>query len=227
MKHLIPLILIAMGLLGCQSNSNSGSGSDTTQKIAEVPLSYSGPLDLARLQLKENAPALLKAYKIKLEAVTDTDATMLGLERIKSRASEALQYGGTNLSGSDGKLNNYAVFHYDENSKRLIFFQVFLYTRDKAAALSKELEKMGKPTFEKQWPDGSLTVDAEGNGVPPKPDEKQRFRVWEDKASGISRIYNIVENSHSLVAELTVLKRADKTSRDWMNTTDLDWYVKQ
>ncbi len=178
------------------------------------------------MQLKENAPALLKAYRVKLEAVTDTDATMLGLDRMKTRASEALQYGETNLAGSEGKLNNYAVFHYDENSKRLVFYQVILYTRDKAAALSTALEKMGKPTFEKQWPDGSLTVDAEGNGVPPNPDEKQRFRVWEDKATGISRIYNIVENSHSLVAELTVLKRADKASRDWMNTTELDWYTK-
>ncbi|QXV63704.1 hypothetical protein INP83_11340 [Mucilaginibacter sp. 21P] len=224
MKNLIPFLLIAF--MGCQSNSKTGPGGDSIPKTMEVPLNFTGSFDLARLQLKENAPELLKAYQVKLEAVTDTDATMLGLERIKSRASEVLRYGGVNLSGSDGKVSNYAVFHYEENSKRLVFFQVILYTRVEAAALSKELEKMGNPVFEKKWPDGSLTLDAEGNAVQPKADEKQRFRVWEDKATGISRIYNIVENSHSLVAELTVIKRADKVSRDWMQTTDLDWYKK-
>src|SRR5215217_7851845 len=117
MKHLIPFLLIATVLLGCQSNSKMDSGSDTTQKITEVPLGYTGPLDLEKLQLKENAPAVLKAYKVKTEAVTDTDVTILGLDRMKSRALEALQFGGTNLSGSDGELKNYAVFHFDENSK--------------------------------------------------------------------------------------------------------------
>lgn len=171
MKSLVLYVLAATFLMGCQSNSNSNSGS-VSKKNTEVPLGYTGPIDLAKLHLKENAPALLKANKIKLEAVSDTDMTMLGLDRIKSRAAEALQYGEANLSGHENKLSNYAVFHYDENSKRLVFLEVVLYTRDKAAALGNELEKLGKPVFEKKLPDGSLTLDDEGNAIPRKPDEK-------------------------------------------------------
>ncbi len=37
MKHLIPIILIAAALLGCQSNSKPGSGDDTSSKLRKFP----------------------------------------------------------------------------------------------------------------------------------------------------------------------------------------------
>jgi hypothetical protein len=213
-------------MLSCNSKPHRASNSDSTSNIA-VAIGYSGRLNLAKLTLKENIPALMTAQKVKLEPITDTDKTLWGHDRMKSNDPKALQFGGADLAGASGKNKNYVLLHYDEKTKKLIFYEVEMYSREQAKALSGELNKLGKPTFEKKWPDGSMDIDENGHAVQPKPDEKQIFQVWDDKLTGISYFYGAKENSHSFAAKLTVLKKADQAGRDWMSFSRLDWYQKR
>lgn len=223
MKYIVPVLFLIPLLLSCNVKPKSQAGADSS-KIKDAPISYARPFDLAKLELKENIPAILKEQQIKLEAVTDTDKTLMGYERVKSHDAKALKYGSALLSGADGNNKNYVLLHYDGKTNKLAFFEVILYTRDQANALHQELNKLGKPNFKKKWPDGSLTIDENGNAVPPKPDEKQIVQVWDNQPNGISYLYSQKENSKSFGATLTVLKKAGPSGKDWMTFSGLDWY---
>ena len=223
MKYIVPVLFLIPLLLSCNAKPKSQADADSS-KIKDAPISYAGPFDLAKLELKENIPAIVKEQQIKLEAVTDTDKTLMGYERLKSYDAKALKYGSALLSGAHGNNKNYVLLHYEEKTNKLAFFEVILNTRDQANALHQELKKLGNPIFKKKWPDGSLDIDENGRGVPPKADEKQIFQVWDDQRTGISYFYIEKENSKSFRATLTVLKRAEQSGKDWMNFSSLDWY---
>ena len=223
MRYILQVLVLLPLLLSCNAKPKSEEATNSS-KIKDAPISYAGPFDLAKLELKENMPAIVKEQQIKLEAVTDTDKTLMGYGRVKSYDAKALKYGSALLSGADGNNKNYVLLHYDEKTNKLAFFEVILYTRVQANALHQELNKLGKPSFKKKWPDGTLTIDENGNAVPPKPDEKQIVQVWDNQPNGISYLYSQKENSKSFGATLTVLKEAGPSGKDWMTFSGLDWY---
>jgi hypothetical protein len=223
MKYVLPYLVLLPLLLSCNAKPKHQADTDSS-KSKDESLSFTGPFDLAKLELKENIQAIVKEQLIKVEPVTDTDKTLMGYDRVKSYDAKALKYGSALLSGADGNIKNYVLLHYDEKTNKLAFFEVILNTRDQANALHQELNKMGKPSFKKKWPDGSLTIDENGNAVPPKPDEKQIFQVWDNQRTGISYFYTEKENSKSFRATLTVLKESGQSGKDWMTFSGLDWY---
>ena len=223
MIYILPIIVLLPLLLSCNAKPTSQEATDSS-KIKDAPIAYTGPFDLAKLELKENMPAIVKEQQIRLEAVTDNDKTLMGYERVKSYDAKALKYGSALLSGADGNNKNYVLLHYDEKTNKLAFFEVILNTRDQANALHDQLDKMGKSNFKKKWPDGSIELDENGNALTAKPNDKQIFQVWDNQRTGISYFYSQKENSRSFGATLTVLKKAEQSGKDWMNFSSLNWY---
>lgn len=113
MKYVFPFLVLLPLLLSCNAKSTSNTNDDTL-KIKDAPLSYTGPFDLARLELKENIKAIAKEEQIKPEPITDADKSLLGYDRLKSSDAKALKYGPAILAGADGKNKNYVLLHYNE-----------------------------------------------------------------------------------------------------------------
>lgn len=223
MKYAFPFLVLLPLLLSCNAKPKAMADEDNL-KSKDAPTSFTGPLDLAKLELKEDIKAIVKEQQIKQEAVTEDDKSLFGYERIKSYDAKALKYGPAMLTGAEEKNKNYVLLHYNEETHKLAFFQVILFTRPAASALHDQLLKLGKPEFKKKWPDGSMEIDENGNAVTPKPDAKRTFEVWDDKRTGISYFYSVNEDNKSFTAELTVLKQTEQSGKDWMSASSLDWY---
>jgi hypothetical protein len=223
MKKAITYLTLCLAMLSCTSKQGNDSTTDSTKKTVMTPPN-TGPFDISHLVLKENLPDLMAAQGIKSEPITASDLTLLGYDVFKSSNPKLLRFGGKDLSGSVAKDKNHLLLHYNTEKKILAFYEVDLYTREQIDILSSQLKKMGPPSFEKKWPDGSLTIDENGNSVKPDPDEKQTFQVWENKSTGLTYFFSNKESKKGIEAELTVLKKSEQSGKDWMSFSQLDWY---
>ncbi|WP_345951104.1 hypothetical protein ABDD95_06545 [Mucilaginibacter sp. PAMB04274] len=226
MKYLFVNLLLSLTVLSCTSGRKDNAKADSTNAAASV--SNTGPFDLATLTLKEkNAPGLIAARKVKPEPVSDVEQTLLGYEVLKSSNANVLRFGGKDLSGANGTNKNHVLFHYDDQTKALAFYVVALYTQQQADALLKELEKMGKPQFEKIGLDkGEVALDLNGDPIERGKEQKQAYRVWENKKNRLTYFFGELGSGKDFEAELTVLDRSAKYAKDWISFDSLDWYKK-
>ena len=210
-------------MLSCTSKQNNDTQTRKLQKAAVV-LSKSEPFDIAKLTLKEkDLPALITAQGVKSEHVTDDEQTLLGYKVFKSSSANVLKFNGKDLSGTDN--NNHVLFHYDENTKDLAFYEITLNTQHQADNLLKELQKMGKAKFEKVGLDkGEVALDLNGNAIEQGKEQKQAYRVWENKSNGLSYFFGELGSGKDFTAELTVLDRSAKYAKDWISFGSLGWY---
>jgi hypothetical protein len=223
MKNTFINLMLCLVLLSCTSNQQQKQGAGAKKSVTGTP---SAPFDLADLTLKEeNFPSLMTARGLKPEPVADGEQTLFGYEVFKSSSPQVLRYKGAAIRGSSGNNKNRVLFHYNKKSNVLAFYEVKIYTQQQADALLSQLQKMGKPAFEKLGlAKGEIAIDLVGNEIPRGKEEKQTYRVWENKNNGLSYFYGELGSGADFNAELTVLNRSGKYAKDWLSFTSLDWY---
>jgi hypothetical protein len=225
MRCILVNAVLCIVMLSCTNNQSNNNQAGKTEK-AKVSVLKSGPFDIAGLTLKEkNLPALITAQGVKLEHVTDEEQSLLGYEVFKSSSANVLKFNSKDLSGGNGTHKNHVLFHYNEKTKDLAFYVVVLYTEQQAEVLLKELQKTGKPQFEKVGLNkGEVALDLNANAIEGGKEEKQAYRVWENKSNGLSYFFGELGSGKDFTAELTVLDRSAKYAKDWISFDSLDWY---
>lgn len=224
MKKIIIYLIPCLIMLACNSGRQGNAPADSTKSIVTTPAN-SGPFDLARLNLKENLPAVMAAQDIKPEPKASTDETLMGLEIFRSSNPKVLRFEGRDLSGSTGKNKNYALFHYDEGSKKLAFYELEIYNQEQTDTLINQLGRTGTLIFKRTpLPDGAIEIDENGEPVKAGTRERKTFRVWQNKSAGLT--YFLIETGagQHLVTKLIVLNEAEQAGKDWVSFRMLDWY---
>ena len=197
-------LLLCMAFMACHSNPKA-----------------SGPFDLARLTLTENLPDLMSAQGVKPGPKDSSASTMLGYEIFRSSNAKVLRFVDKDIS----RPKNQVLFHYNEDTKLLAAYELELTDQAQTDLLIGLLGKVAKPVFKiTQMPKGSIELDVNGNEVKPENSERQTFRVWENKTSGLRYYLSEMGSGPALKTKLTVLNPSTAFGKDWISTGQLDWY---
>jgi hypothetical protein len=225
MKYILISTILCAAMLSCTNKQKNDTQAGQIQKT-EAQEPQSGPFDIGRLTLKEkDLPTLISAQGVKPEHVSDEEQSLLGYEVFKSSSANVLKFNGKDLSGANGSNKNHVLFHYNEKTKDIAFYEIKLYTEAQAAELLKELQKMGKPNFQKVGLNkGEFAIDLNGNPIERGKEEKQAYRVWENKSNGLNYYLGELGSGKDFNAELTVLDPSAKYAKDWISFGSLDWY---
>jgi hypothetical protein len=223
MKNLIYLFF-CLAIAACNSNSQGNNQRDSTKSNTKK-VAYSRPLDLARLKLNENLPELMAAQGIKREPKDSTDETMLDYEVFKSSDPKALRFANTDLSGVRGKNRNHVLFHFNESQKTLACYELTLYDQAQTDSLINLLGKAATLVFKQtHLPKGTVALDLNGNAIKPDKVPRKTYRVWENKANGLTYFLSEDGIDPTLTTELIVLRRSTPFGKDWISSGVLDWY---
>jgi hypothetical protein len=223
MKNLI-YILFCLTAVACNPNQQGKAQTDSTKNTA-VNAANTGPFDLARLSLNEILPDLMAAQSVEAEQKDTLDTTIWGFEVFRSSNARVLRFEDTDLSGATEDKKNYVLFHDDEKTGQLAGYQLKLYSQSQTDALIGLLDKAGTLVFKQtKVLKGAIELDENGDEVKAGKSERETFRVWENKSSGLT--YFLTENGsgQNLSTELIVLKRSTQFGKDWISTLQLDWY---
>jgi hypothetical protein len=197
-------LLLCMAFMACHSSPKA-----------------SGPFDLARLTLTENLPDLMSAQEIKAGPKDSSAATLLGFEIFRAGNAKVLRFADTDFAGP----KNQVLFHYNEDTKLLAAYELELTDQAQTDKLIGLLGKVATPAFKQtQMPKGSIELDVNGNEVKPENSERQTFRVWENKTSGLRYYLSETGSGQNLKTRLTVLNPSTAFGKDWISTGQLDWY---
>ncbi|WP_374951059.1 hypothetical protein [Mucilaginibacter sp.] len=218
-------ILISLSLLMITACGQSSKGNAQKKDSTKVVYTFTGPFDLAKLLLKENLPEMIHSQGIRRELKDSMDVTMLKYEVFKTSDPKALRFAGTDLSGTYGQRKNYALFHYAEDQKNLICYELTLYDQKQTDQLIGLLGKVGTLVFKMtHLPKGTIEIDVDGNEVKPEKSVRQTYRVWDNKKTGITYYLSEDGTGKKITTKLTALKKATKFGKDWISTGQLDWY---
>lgn len=225
MKNLTTSLMLVLLMLSCTQKQKGASLADTTTTTKkDMAESTSGPFDLSKLSLKEKLTDLMTAQNIKLEKNAPSEQTLFGLEVFKTGDPKILRFGGQDLSGS-GKSKNEVLFHYNPKDNKLAFYEVKLYSKKQIDALINELNKGGKPVFEKIGvTKGAIELDENGNEVKAGAGDNKKYHVWENKATGVTYFLIETGTGENTTSELTALIRSDQYGKDWISFRSFDWY---
>jgi hypothetical protein len=220
-------ILISFGLLLMITACGQNSGGDAQkQNSTKAVNTYKGPLDLSKLLLKEDVLDLMKVHGIKREPKDSLDITMWKYEVFKSSDPKVLRFGNIDLSSTYGQRKNHVLFHYAEDKKNLICYELELYDQKQTDQLIEQLGKVGTLVFKRtHLPKGSIELDEDGNEVKPENSVRQTYRVWENKSTAITYFLSELGSEKDLITELIALKSATQFGKEWISTKQLDWYV--
>jgi hypothetical protein len=221
---LISLSILLM-ITACGQNPK---GNTQKQDSTSVVNNYTGPFDLAKLSLKENLPELMKQQGIKPEPKDSLDLTLLNYEVFKTSDPKALHFGDNDFSGNYGLHKDHVVFHYAEDKKTLVGYQLIIYDQKQTDQLIELVGEIGTLVFKRTHvTEGSIELDVNGNEVKPENSVRLTYRVWEGKSTGLN--YYLTENGSgkNLSTELIVVKKTTQFGKDWISFRQLDWYLKE
>lgn len=224
LKNTLISLSILLMITACGQNPQSSA---QTQNPTKAFNTYTGPIDLAKLLFTENLPELMKVQRIKREPKDSSDLTLLNYEVFKTSDPKALRFENTDLSGNYGQHKDHVVFHYAENKKTLVGYELTIYDQEQTDQLIELVGKIGSLVFKRTHvPEGSIELDVNGNEVKPENSVRLTYRVWENKSTGIN--YYLTENGSgkALNTELIVVKKATQFGKDWISFRQLDWYLK-
>jgi hypothetical protein len=219
--------LISLSLLliitACGQNPEGNAQKQDSTKTVNT---YKGPFDLSKLLLTEDLPELMKVQGIKSEPKDSLDLTMLNYEVFRTSDPKALRFENIDLSGTYGQHKNHVLFHYAEDKKTLVCYQLALYDQKQTDQLIELLGKVGTLVFKQtHLPKGSIEIDVDGNEVKPENSVRKTYRVWENKTTGITYYLSEDGTGKNLNTELIALKRATSFGKDQISSLQLDWYL--
>jgi hypothetical protein len=228
MKKLTVNLMLVLLMLSCTQKQKGASLADTSSTPTtkkDMAESNSGPFDLAKLSLKEKLTDLLAPQSIKPEKNASSEQTLFGLEVFKSSDPKVLRFGGQDLFGGGSTGKNEVLFHYNPKDNMLAFYELRLYSKKQTDALISELNKNGKPAFEKiKTTDGAIELDENGNEVKASKSDNKKYHVWENKATGVSYFLIETGTGEKTTAELTALRSSEQYGKDWISFRSFNWY---
>jgi hypothetical protein len=219
---LISLSLILM-ITACGRNSQ---GNEQKQDSTKAVDTYSRPFDLSKLLLKENLPELMKARAIKGETKDASDVTLFNYDVLKASDPKALKFESSDFSGTYSQHKNHVLFHYAEDKKTLVCYQLALYDQKQTDQLIELLGKVGTLVFKQtHTPKGAMEIDENGNEIKAGSTARKTYRVWENKSTGITYYLSEDGEGKNIRAELTALNKATQFGKEWISSKQLDWYL--
>jgi hypothetical protein len=209
-------------ITACGQNSGGNAQKEDSTKVVNT---YKGPLDLAKLLLQEDLLELMKVHGIKRVPKDSMDITMWKYEVFKTSDPKALRFENTDFSGTYGQRKNHVLFHYAEDNKNLICYELKLYDQKQTDQLIKLLGNVGALVFKRtHMPKGSIELDVNGDEVKPENSVRQTYRIWENKTTGITYYLSEDGEGKNLTTKLIALKRATQFGKEWISTGQLEWY---